>query len=99
MADKNSSTAPVPHEVPFIGASQDNAEAKPKRRRAAKIKAVPPAPAIGLTGDEMRVAMLYRSMDDRRRWEMLQLAEMQAARHQRHVASKLRLRLVVSITA
>ena len=45
MADKNSSIAPAPHEVPFIGAKQDSAEAKPKRRQAAKIKAAPPAPA------------------------------------------------------
>lgn len=45
MADKNSSIAPARYEVPLIGAKQDSAEAKPKRRQAAKIKAVPPAPA------------------------------------------------------
>ena len=62
MADKNSSTAPALHEVPFIGASQDNAEAKPKRRRAAKIKTVPPAPALAMTADEMRIITGYRAM-------------------------------------
>ena len=46
---------------------------------------------IVLTPEEMRVAMLYRSMDDRGRWEMLQLAEMQAARHQRRASPMFRL--------
>ncbi len=41
---------------------------------------------IVLTPEEMRVAMLYRSMDDRRRWEMLHIAEVQAARHQRRAS-------------
>ena len=56
MAEKNSITAPALHEVSFIGASQDNAEAKPKRRRAAKIKAVPPAPVNVINLQEVRSA-------------------------------------------
>jgi hypothetical protein len=63
MADENSSTAPAPHEAPFIGANQDNAEAKSKRRRAAKIKAVPPAPVNVINLQEVRSA---RKMAERK---------------------------------
>ena len=74
MAKKNGSTAPAPLEVPFIGANQDNAEAKPKRTRAAKIKAAPPAPELTITADEVRLLAAYSAMDNRAKHDTVAFA-------------------------
>ena len=64
MAKKNSNTAPATKEAPSICAVQHSADAMPKRRTTAKIKAVAPPPKDVMTAGEVRILAAYRKADD-----------------------------------
>jgi hypothetical protein len=63
MAEKNSNTAPATKEAPYICAVQHSNDVRPKRRMAAKIRAVPPTPNDVVTADEARLIAAYRGAD------------------------------------
>jgi hypothetical protein len=80
MAEKNSNTAPATKEAPSICAVQHSNDVKPKRRMAAKIRAVPTTPKDVMTADEARLLTAYRGASDRARQIYILALEMEANR-------------------